>query len=81
MSSDDEPQLPLVMVQRSVALVPTGMPVMVVVGEPGVVMVAVPLATVHTPVPDVAALPVMANEPELQLSNLSRPASATVVGV
>jgi hypothetical protein len=42
-SSCVEPQVPLVIVQRSVALVPAGTPVIVVVGEPEVVIEAVPL--------------------------------------
>jgi hypothetical protein len=38
-----EPQVPFVIVQRRVALVPAGTPVIVVVGEPEVVIEAVPL--------------------------------------
>jgi hypothetical protein len=41
-SSMVEPHVPLVMVQRSVALVPAGTPVMVVVDKVLVVIVAVP---------------------------------------
>ena len=41
---------PLLMVHRSV-VVPTGMLVTAVVGEPGVVIVADPFTTVHVPVP------------------------------
>jgi len=49
----------LVTVHFTVALVPEATPVMVVVGELGVVMVAVPLTNVHTPVPTDGALCVM----------------------
>ena len=44
-------QGPLVMVHCKVAEVPTGIPVTVLVGELGLVMLAVPLTTVQVPVP------------------------------
>jgi len=49
-------QVPLVTVHLTVALVPAAMPVIVVVGEPAVVIAAVPLTSVHTPVPGDGAL-------------------------
>ena len=49
-------QLPLVTVHRSVADVPIGIPVTVVVREEGVVIVAVPLCKVQVPAPAVGAL-------------------------
>lgn len=69
----------LLMVQRKVALVPAGTPVTVEVRDVGVVMVAVPLITVHKPEPMVGALPARVNDPLLQLDK-SVPAFA-VVGV
>ena len=42
---------PFETVQRSVALFPAVMPVTVVLNEFGLVMVAVPANTLHTPVP------------------------------
>ena len=51
---------------------------MTVIAEPGVAMVAVPLATLHMPDPDAGVLPVTENEPELQLLIVAGPASATV---
>ena len=56
-SSLDTVQLPLLMVHLNVALDPTVRPVMVVVGELEVVIVAVPLTTLHAPVPVVGVLP------------------------
>ena len=44
-------------VHLNVTLVPTGTPVMVDVGEVGVVIVAVPLTTLQDPVPTVGVLP------------------------
>ena len=49
-------QSPLVTVHLTVAVVPATSPVTVVVGEPGVVIVAVPLISVHKPVPGDGAL-------------------------
>lgn len=48
---------PLLIVQRKVVVLPTVIPVTVVVGEPGVVIVHVPVTTLHVPVPVVAVLP------------------------
>jgi hypothetical protein len=56
------------MVHLRVALVPTGTPVTVEVADEGVVIVAVPLTTLHTPVPEVAALPARVKDPLLQLA-------------
>jgi hypothetical protein len=50
-------QVPLLMVQRRVALVPTGTAVTPLISEPGVVTVAVPPITLHVPLPVTAALP------------------------
>ena len=51
MSSDELAQTPLLTVQRNVALLPAVTPVIVVVLEEGVVIVAEPLTTDHAPVP------------------------------
>jgi hypothetical protein len=67
-SSVDTGQMPLEIVQRNVALVPAGTPVMVVVADVGVVIVAVPLTTLHTPVPIVGTLPAIVNVPLLQFT-------------
>ena len=67
-TSSVEEHVPLVMVHRRVALVPTGTPVTVDVADEGVVIVAVPLTRLHTPVPEVAALPARVKEPLLQLA-------------
>ena len=53
-------------VQRRTAVVPAGMPVTVVVGDVGVVMVAVPLIKVHNPVPGAGLFPAIVNDPRLQ---------------
>jgi hypothetical protein len=50
-------QVLLTMVQRKTAEVPVGTPVTVDIGEPGVVIVAMPLVTVHVPVPIDGVLP------------------------
>ena len=54
-------QGPLDTVQRITTLVPTGTPVTVVASEVVFVMVAVPLCTLHTPVPTVGAAAAMLN--------------------
>src|SRR5690606_6126390 len=59
---------PLLIVQRKVALVPAGTPVIVVVALAGVVIVAVPDSTVHNPVPGAAAFAAMVKFPSLHLS-------------
>jgi hypothetical protein len=74
--SEDE-QVPFVTVQRRVALVPAGTPVTPDVGEDGVVIVAVPLTTLHAPVPVDGELPANVKEPLLHCS-CPRPASAVV---
>ena len=61
----EEVQTPLVTVHLNTAVVPAGTPVTVVVGEVGVVMVAVPLTSVHKPVPGAGLLPAIVNEPVL----------------
>lgn len=58
----------MVTVQRREALVPTGTPVTVDVGEEGVVIVAVPLTTFHKPVPVVGVLPASVKLPLLHCS-------------
>ena len=72
-----EVQVPLVVVQRSVALVPTGRPVTVDVADDGVVIVAVPLTRLQRPVPTLGALPVSVKDPLLHCS-WPLPASAAV---
>jgi hypothetical protein len=66
-SSVDAVQLPLLIVQRSVALEPAGTPVTPEVAEDDVVIVAVPLTTLQAPVPVVGVLPASVNEPSLHL--------------
>jgi hypothetical protein len=56
-TSSVEVQVPFVIVQRKVAGVPAVTPVTPEVGEEGVVIVAVPLTTLHEPVPVVAVFP------------------------
>ena len=66
-TSSVDVQAPFVIVHLSVALVPTGTPVTVEVLDVGVVMVAVPLTTVHAPVPVTGALPASVKFPLLQI--------------
>ena len=73
----EEEQVPLVVVQRSVALVPTGMPVTVEFADDGVVIVAVPLTRLQRPVPTLGALPASVKDPLLHCS-WPLPASAAV---
>ena len=56
-SSFVDTQLPLLIVQRNVALAPAVNPVTVVVSLVGAVIVATPDCNVHTPVPIIAVLP------------------------
>ncbi len=63
--SIDAVQLPLVMVHASDTELPADIPVTVLVGEDGVVTVAVPDSTLHTPVPKAGALADNVVEPEL----------------
>ncbi len=65
-SSVDAVQVPLLMLQRSVALLPAGIPVTVDVRDDGVVIVAVPETKLHAPVPIVGALPDNVKVPLLQ---------------
>ena len=78
-SSVDAVHVPFEMVQRRVALEPTVTPVTVDVREVGVVIVAVPLTTVHVPVPTAGLFAARVKFPLLQLE-MSEPALA-VVGV
>src|ERR1044072_1060613 len=55
------------MVHLNVALVPTGTPVTPDVGEEGVVIVAVPVTTLHAPVPVPGVLPASVKLPLLHL--------------
>ena len=50
-TSSNAVQEPLPTVHLTVALVPKATPVIVVVGDPAVVMVALPLTNVHVPEP------------------------------
>ncbi len=78
-SSKVFPQIPLVIVQRTVALVPAAMPVTVVVGTNALVIVALPDCRLHIPAPTVGVLAAMVKIGLLHCS-MSIPASA-VVGV
>ena len=57
---------PSVIIQIKTALVPTGTPVTADVGDDGIAIVAVPLNTVHKPVPTDGVLPAKVKFPELQ---------------
>ena len=61
-SSEVDGQGTFEIVHLSTALVPTGTPVTPEVGEVGVVMLAVPLTSVHRPLPDVGVLPAKVND-------------------
>lgn len=76
-SSEEEGQNPLAIVQRNVTDVPATKPVIVVVGDDGVVIVAVPDTTVQVPLPVVDVFPSNAYEVALQRV-VSAPALATV---
>jgi hypothetical protein len=76
-SSVDAVQVPLLIVQRRVALEPAGTPVTPEVADDDVVIVAVPLVTVQAPVPVVGLLPASVNEPSLHF-DWSAPAFAPV---
>jgi hypothetical protein len=56
-SSDEDAHAPLLIVHLNVAVVPGTNPVTPDVSEDGVVIVAMPLTTVHTPLPTVAIFP------------------------
>jgi hypothetical protein len=79
MSSKLAGQLPLLMVHRKVAALPAVIPVIVVVGLPALVIVAVPDCTVHSPVPTAGVLAAIVKVLVLHWS-IFTPASA-VVGV
>ena len=66
-TSSNKTQVPFVMVQRKVAVLPTAMPVTVLVEDVFVVIVAVPLTTLHIPLPIAGLLPAKVNELLLQL--------------
>ena len=68
------------MVQRKVALVPTGTPLTAEVAEPGLAIVAVPLITVQVPVPEVGTFPARVKVPVPQ-EVWSNPALAIEGGV
>jgi hypothetical protein len=74
-SSWVEAQTPFDTVQRSTALVPAGTPVTVVVAEFKLVIVAVPLTILHTPVPTTGAVADMVNVPVLHCVMLAGPAT------
>ena len=57
----------VLMVHRSVALLPAGTPVTPDVGDEGLVILAVPLTTLHNPVPGAGELPARVKLPLLQL--------------
>ena len=65
MTSSKALQSPLVTVHLTVAVVPATNPVTVVVGEEGVVIVALPLISVHTPAPGDGVLCVIVKLPLL----------------
>jgi hypothetical protein len=67
---------PLLIVQRSVALLPAAIPVTVVVGDAVLVIVAVPDCKVHSPVPGPAAFAAIVKVEVLHCSSAG-PASAT----
>jgi hypothetical protein len=76
-SSVEAVQAPLLMVQRSVALVPTGTPLTAEAAELALTIVAVPLTTDQLPVPTEGVLPNKVKLPLLQL-DWSAPALAAV---
>ena len=76
-SSKDDVHVPLVIVQRNVALVPAVTPVTVVVAEDAVVIVAVPDIKLQDPVPVVGVFAAIVNVPLLHCV-ISTPAFETV---
>jgi len=66
MSSVDGVQPPLLIVHLNVTLDPAVTPVTCEVGDDGFEIVALPLTTLHAPVPVVGALPARVNVPLLQ---------------
>ena len=77
-SSDEGVQGGLEIVHRNVAVPGTASPVTPDVGEPGVVMVAVPDITDHKPVPTIGVFPVKVAEVTPQAGFISDPALAVV---
>src|SRR5690606_25585756 len=77
MSSNVSAHTPLSMVQRRVAEVPGAIPVMVVDGDEGLVMDAVPEIRVHCPVPTIGVLALIRKMLLLHCSISGGPASAT----
>ena len=71
---------PLLIVQRKVALLPAGTPVTPLPADAGVVIVAVPLTTLHSPVPLAGTLPDNVKLPSLHCS-WSTPAFDTLGAV
>ncbi len=67
-TSSEDVQVPLVVVQRSVALVPAGTPDTDDVGEDALEIVAVPLTTVHIPEPLAGVLPASVKDPLLHFA-------------
>ena len=80
MTVELEEQDPFVIVHFKTALVPTGTPVTVDVGDDGLEIVAIPLTTLHVPTPTNAVFPTNVKEPELQF-DCAGPAAATVTGL
>ena len=76
--SDVLPQVPFVTVQVKVAVVPEAIPVMVVVGDVAFVIVALPDATLHNPVPTAGAVAFITNVLVLHCVMLAKPASAVL---
>jgi hypothetical protein len=70
--------VPLLIRHSNVALLPTGTPVMVLVSDPGVLIVAVPEVKNHWPVPTTAGLAAIVKSPSLQL--FRSPPAEEVVG-
>ena len=79
-SSVEGVQGALDIVQRRVAVPGTAKPVTPEVGEVGVVMVAVPETTDHTPVPTAGVLPANVAVVTPQAGFMSEPAAAVVGG-
>ena len=71
-------QLPLLTVHRRVALVPEGMPVMVVVRKEAFVIEAVPATRLQAPTPTVGAVAFIVKDPVLHCSINATPASAVL---
>ena len=76
-SSVEAVHTPLEMVHLNVTFVPAATPVIVVVGEAAFVIEAVPLTTVHCPLPTIGVLAAMVKVEVLQ-SAWSDPAVATL---